>query len=98
MDATICCARCGHHNPQRAKFCAACGLNLAAAALPLNEHLRRTSRKTTNWTLLALALAALVIGAIFAGRRSCPVRRLIAPHAESSHVAPPPAGLVGLSC
>ena len=30
MDGPICCPRCGHHNPSRARYCAYCGLHIAA--------------------------------------------------------------------
>jgi hypothetical protein len=59
MNAMLCCPRCGRQNESRARFCASCGLNLAAAGIEPNSHIQRTTRRTGAWLVLSLVLLGL---------------------------------------
>lgn len=58
MSGLICCPRCGHHSPSRAKYCAQCGVNLGLAGAASPEW-PRTRRPRRAWPVLVLFLVIL---------------------------------------
>ena len=78
------CPRCGRHNVSRARFCAQCGLNLAAnGADEITQVVRRTGRKTGGGLVLFVILMGLFLaamGSLFR-HRACsiypPMRRTV---------------------
>jgi hypothetical protein len=63
MSPLICCPRCAHQNPTQARFCASCGLNLAAAGASIADYVGRTTARSRRWLIIILMLLLLVLGA-----------------------------------
>ena len=69
---SILCPRCGRHNLSRARFCAQCGLNLAASGAseigPMVPGQRRKGRGGAVLFVILLGLFLTAMGSLFRNR------------------------------
>jgi hypothetical protein len=70
---SLICPRCGRHNVSRARFCAQCGLNLAASgASEITQAVRQTRRRSGGGLVLFIILMGLFLAAMGSLFRSRP--------------------------